>query len=133
MREIRHIVAVLRDPLVSCELTDVIREYLSRLTPEYTTGAEFVPWNVHSGVDWFVDENLKGAINHSSRGHIASDLRRYFYAAAFAAMEKKSPKLSDFPLGLLPDHENVKHTNREEIIFSDRFRVQLKHLALRLP
>jgi DNA (cytosine-5)-methyltransferase 1 len=55
---------------------------------------------------------------------MASDLRRYFYAAVFAAQTGRSPKLADFPSALLPHHENVE-LGRAGKMFSDRFRVQL--------
>jgi DNA (cytosine-5)-methyltransferase 1 len=38
----------------------------------------------------------------------------------------KSPLLSDFPVALLPKHENAKRTEEEgEVMFADRFRVQV--------
>ena len=55
---------------------------------------------------------------------MASDLRRYLYAATFAEKTGRSPKLVDFPVSLLPDHENVE-LGRTGKMFSDRFRVQL--------
>jgi DNA (cytosine-5)-methyltransferase 1 len=55
---------------------------------------------------------------------MASDLRRYLYAATFAQEVGRSPKLADFPASLLPDHQNV-HEGRRGKMFSDRFRVQL--------
>ncbi|EIM03309.1 DNA-cytosine methyltransferase [Rhodanobacter thiooxydans LCS2] len=55
---------------------------------------------------------------------MATDLRRYFYAAVFAEEVGRSPKLSDFPATLLPDHENVA-LGCEGKMFSDRFRVQI--------
>jgi DNA (cytosine-5)-methyltransferase 1 len=55
---------------------------------------------------------------------MASDLRRYMYAAVFARVTGRSPKLSDFPRGLLPAHQNVELGTSGKM-FSDRFRVQL--------
>lgn len=74
---------------------------------------------------WYYDNRLKVWLNHEARGHMASDLRRYAYAAAFAEAHKRSPKgHQEFALdGLRPNHENWE-TGK----FSDRFRVQLKHL-----
>jgi DNA (cytosine-5)-methyltransferase 1 len=57
---------------------------------------------------------------------MASDLRRYMNAAIFAEVTKRSPKLSEFPKSLLPDHRNVDLGTSGEM-FSDRFRVQLPH------
>lgn len=70
------------------------------------------------------DERLSILTSHAARDHMASDLRRYFYAAAFAKVTGRSPRLSDFPAGLLPDHQNVEE-GRAGRMFSDRFRVQL--------
>ena len=46
------------------------------------------------------------------------------YAAIFVEVTGKSPKLADFPMALLPNHENVE-LGRNGKMFSDRFRVQL--------
>ncbi|MDO8290610.1 MAG: DNA cytosine methyltransferase [Parvibaculum sp.] len=70
------------------------------------------------------DARLSVLTAHETRGHMASDLRRYFYAATFAEVTRRSPKLVDFPESLLPDHQNVEK-GRIGKMFSDRFRVQL--------
>lgn len=70
------------------------------------------------------DERLSVLTAHESRSHMASDLRRYLYAAIFAQETGRSPKLADFPVNLLPDHQNVEE-GRIGKMFSDRFRVQL--------
>ena len=76
--------------------------------------------------DWYTDDRLNGVCNHSFRSHIRADIERYFFAACFARVHKRSPLLKDFPEALLPKHGNVKDAigtgNR---LFSDRFRVQL--------
>jgi DNA (cytosine-5)-methyltransferase 1 len=71
--------------------------------------------------NWLPDPKLKYWLNHEARGHMSSDLRRYVYAATFAATYNNSPKgHHDFDLpGLAPDHKNWT-TGK----FSDRFRVQ---------
>jgi len=74
--------------------------------------------------DWFHDARLGGICNHSTRGHIASDLHRYLFAACFAQLEKRSPGLADFPTSLLPNHRNVKKAI-DRGHFADRFRVQV--------
>jgi len=73
---------------------------------------------------WYEDSKLKVWLNHETRGHMNSDLRRYVYAATFAKTYGQSPKgHEEFGLkGLRPDHANWE-TGK----FSDRFRVQLKH------
>jgi DNA (cytosine-5)-methyltransferase 1 len=91
---------------------------------EYVKTAKKPVWNQ----DWFFDKNLEGVCNHSSRGHICKDLWRYFYAACFAQLRLKSPVLDDFPSFLLPAHKNVDRRNsKNEQMFADRFRVQVKH------
>lgn len=72
------------------------------------------------------DERLPVLTSHEARGHMASDLRRYLYAATFAQNSGQSPKLADFPVSLLPNHQNVE-LGRTGKMFSDRFRVQLAH------
>lgn len=70
------------------------------------------------------DERLSVLTAHEARSHMASDLRRYLYAATFAQKTGRSPKLADFPGSLLPEHRNVE-LGRSGKMFSDRFRVQL--------
>jgi DNA (cytosine-5)-methyltransferase 1 len=70
------------------------------------------------------DERLSTLTGHEARGHMASDLRRYLFAATFAQVTGQSPRLADFPATLLPDHQNVEQ-GRTGKMFSDRFRVQL--------
>lgn len=69
---------------------------------------------------WLVDDRLENLPNHASRSHMASDLARYFFAAVFAEVVSRSPKASDFPAELAPDHDNWNSGK-----FADRFRVQL--------
>ncbi len=94
--------------------------------PKYDRGSEFAP--CHQMIDyereWFHDPDLHGVCNHSTRGHMVSDLYRYLFAASFADVHKRSPVLEDFPDGLLPDHSNIKNNLRKNY-FTDRFRVQV--------
>lgn len=78
---------------------------------------------------WLSDARLKGTCNHESRRHRKDDLWRYMFASSFAAVEKRSPTLLDFPPHLLPDHKNIEvlGETRGQVAFADRFRVQLKH------
>jgi DNA (cytosine-5)-methyltransferase 1 len=69
---------------------------------------------------WLERPELLAIAQHESRGHMPSDLDRYLYAAVFAKSIGQSPKASDFPVQLAPDHRNW-HSG----IFADRFRVQL--------
>jgi DNA (cytosine-5)-methyltransferase 1 len=59
------------------------------------------------------------------RSHMAEDISRYAFAAAFAENEGFSPSIHEFPKQLLPNHENVINPG-ESIPFADRFRVQIK-------
>jgi DNA (cytosine-5)-methyltransferase 1 len=92
------------------------------------TGAEFMPRKLeHKSLmdpdleEWYHDSRLNGFCNHASRSHIAKDLERYFFAAAFANVTGRSPTLQDFPRRLMPKHESAK--GRSD--FADRFRVQV--------
>ena len=68
---------------------------------------------------WISDPDLDFLPNHESRGHMDGDLARYAFAAAFAEIHQRSPKASEFPAGLAPDHRNWGSGK-----FADRFRVQ---------
>lgn len=94
--------------------------------PNARRGAEFVSWTpkIDYRQDWYLDSQLLGICNHASRSHITKDIYRYFYAACFAKTEKTSPKLSDFPADLLPNHKNVADAILDSNMFLDRFRVQ---------
>ncbi|CAN0617382.1 DNA (cytosine-5)-methyltransferase 1 [Burkholderia multivorans] len=94
-----------------------------------SVGGRFVPRNMPSprnlAVDlasWIHDARIGGVCQHESRGHMASDLHRYLYASCYAKEYQYSPKLSMFPIGLLPNHRNV---DDEIVPFDDRFRVQI--------
>ena len=73
---------------------------------------------------WLERPELQALAQHETRGHMASDLGRYLFAAVFGEKRQYSPKAAAFPLALSPDHKNW-HSG----IFSDRFRVQLSHEA----
>ncbi|MDH7804899.1 MULTISPECIES: DNA cytosine methyltransferase [unclassified Rhizobium] len=78
----------------------------------------------HEVLSSLYDDRLSVLTAHEARSHMASDLRRYLYAATFAKETGRSPKLADFPTSLLPEHKNVEE-GRMGKMFSDRFRVQL--------
>jgi DNA (cytosine-5)-methyltransferase 1 len=91
------------------------------------TGGSFVPKGkrkIRFAEDWFLDKRLGGFCNHEARLHMASDLHRYLFAACFAKAHGRSPRLSDFPSLLLPNHKNVQ-MDVSDTIFPDRFRVQI--------
>ncbi|EGJ21693.1 DNA-cytosine methyltransferase [Cereibacter sphaeroides WS8N] len=71
-------------------------------------------------LQWLERSGLRAIAQHETRGHMASDLGRYLFAAVFGNVHGYSPKAADFPLALSPDHRNW-HSGA----FNDRFRVQL--------
>jgi DNA (cytosine-5)-methyltransferase 1 len=75
---------------------------------------------------FYLDQRIEGFCNHSVRGHMNSDLHRYLFAACFARLYGISPKLSDFPSSLLPEHNNINEALNGNM-FSDRFKVQIKN------
>lgn len=94
--------------------------------PEHTSSTRYkgASGSNHQVLKCLYDPRLKVLTSHEARGHMASDLRRYLFAATFAAESGISPKLADFPRSLLPAHQNVE-LGRTGKMFSDRFRVQL--------
>lgn len=80
--------------------------------------------------DWLLDVSMdKLVVNHQSRGHIKEDILRYFFVSSWAQFNNKkykinsSPKSSDFPASLKPNHKNFDSGK-----FVDRFRVQVESL-----
>lgn len=113
------------------ENRDSIRELIvstmNRLhVPPAGRGGEFVRGRVTVGYepDWFLDDRIGGTCNHATRGHMDRDLHRYLFAACFARVNRRSPRLKDFPPDLLPSHRNVDKALNGGF-FNDRFRVQL--------
>lgn len=91
--------------------------------PREDRGTEFFRCNPtvkKSLVWWYIDSELGGVCNHSTRSHISKDIHRYLYATCYAKVHGRSPKLSNFPKDLLPDHRNAESGH-----FDDRFRVQI--------
>ena len=80
------------------------------------------PAHAHLLRQWLQDDTLGGWLNHETRAHMASDLRRYAYISTYASVEKKNPVgPKDFTLpGLAPNHANW-----ETGYFDDRFKTQL--------
>ena len=66
------------------------------------------------------NRELRAIAQHETRGHMASDLGRYLFAAVFGRIKQTSPKADRFPLELSPSHRNWRTG-----AFADRFRVQL--------
>jgi len=111
------------------DLRRKLQEYSEKLTARRSTGGEYVLTATKSKwkTSWFYDPRLGGALNHSSRSHIPADLRRYFFAACFGRHRRTSPSITQFPSALLPEHKNLVNKPPDEIVFADRFRVQVAH------
>lgn len=130
LRNTAHKVAA-AEPKVAKLLMARADAFKSQLAKDPGTGSQFVSaraekWDSgkrlpHDLRAWLVDEHLKGGwLNHFSRGHMTSDLERYAYAAAFAAVHKRAPRgPSEFP-SLAPKHKNWEEGTK----FVDRFNVQ---------
>ncbi len=106
---------------------EIVRQLDKITLPQKASGGEYIPYT-KTGIgyrpDWYLDKKLDGVCNHASRGHMESDLLRYFFVACFARVKNRSPKLEDFPHVLLPAHKNIQ-AGIEDKKFADRFRVQL--------
>lgn len=111
------------------KLNATLKKYAGKISSELGTGSLREPMDQRPTLEkskldeWYEDSKLKVWLNHETRGHMTSDLRRYVYAAAFAETFEHSPKgHEEFNLkGLRPNHVNWESGD-----FSDRFRVQLK-------
>jgi DNA (cytosine-5)-methyltransferase 1 len=117
---------------IPVNVKDEIAKQLNQLKlPNAGSGNEFVSdksVSTEYRADWFIDDKLQGVCNHAARGHMESDLHRYFFISCFAKIYGYSPQLADFPEALLPDHKNVYNDDGDITRkFADRFRVQLKN------
>ncbi|MDT0195704.1 DNA cytosine methyltransferase [Arthrobacter sp. AB6] len=97
------------------------------LRPVPPLGQEFIQGHTNTQLDtdlqrWLADPAIGGFANHVSRGHMEADLYRYFFAAAFGAVNRRSPLLSEFAVDLLPNHNAAR---LESKAFADRFKVQV--------
>ena len=117
--------------VVRAKIGAALRGQLCRLSAQLNAGAGTgAAWTTQRAApqwrpDWYFDPRLRGVSQHQARGHMPSDLWRYFFAATFARVEGRSPCLRDFPTELWPDHANVQRAIADNSLFSDRFRVQL--------
>lgn len=120
----------LSDPKYSNKLEKVkctIKQELNKIKkPKKNRGGEFIVCKPEIDYlrDWFLDNRLGGVCNSTTRGHMDSDLIRYFFSACFAKVYRKSPVLNDYPIELLPNHKNARNTHGSGN-FGDRFRVQV--------
>lgn len=90
-------------------------------------GGNFVKGKLTVGYrpEWFLDKQLRGACNHHTKAHMATDLHRYLFAAAFAKRNSQPLRLGHFPKELLPEHENARNAHKKKAHwhqgFADRF------------
>lgn len=91
-----------------------------RCLPSYVTNqSPLAEWyDGNGGMSDFI-------FNHNSRGHMASDLQRYFLWSVMAKEKGVSPTLRDMPSYLRPKHQNINAQDWANVPFADRFRVQL--------
>lgn len=111
----------------------LVNNAVKEATNNTERGGRFVPSNnigVKQGYrgplkEWYHDPRLKGFLNHETRGHIQEDLARYLWSCTFAQLnsnrQRPSPKASEFPRFLAPNHKNWESGK-----FADRFRVQVE-------
>ncbi len=110
------------------DLDSILARVISREAPELTfssaidsTGNRYARW--YRGRFGY----SKVLSNHESRSHLAKDLDRYLFCAAFAEKSRTPARLEEFPDFLLPNHKNVQEakSSNSEYKFNDRFRVQV--------
>lgn len=114
-------------PQVSSDVRKVIKAIIRQPSiPHLGQGTPFIaaPRGGQSRGRWRHNSAPGGIHGHVARAHMKEDLHRYLFAAAFASVKKRSPELSEFPKGLLPEHRNVTRALSGGH-FSDRFRVQV--------
>lgn len=127
LRAVRH------SPWLRRSIDETVRSQIeaaldSLKRPRQDRGGEHVPGEVASALarEWYLDPRIEGACNHSTRGHMDSDLHRYLFASCFAKVYRRSPVLRDFPTALWPSHSNVVDAMNGHGMFADRFRVQTR-------
>lgn len=117
-------------------LAPAMHRALKRAEKIDTTGGRFVsrcdaPLSKRGQLmTWLRRGEPSGWLNHEARSHMPADLRRYLFAATYARVTRRSPKVTDFPPALQPNHDNVSNRvgDQKTIPFADRFRVQRARL-----
>jgi DNA (cytosine-5)-methyltransferase 1 len=109
--------------------TRMLRAVAEMTGADPLSGAERLKVGLHSSPNahraWYADRTVRVLANHESRSHMPEDLVRYLFVSAYGQQMEMSPRLSDFPMALLPNHRNVDPENVSAAIFKDRFRVQV--------
>lgn len=109
------------------EVLDEVADRLASLGDRFMEEPDLAPASSDLGsvcnnalASWLIDPAMRALPNHEARSHMESDLARYAFAATFAEVARRSPKVTDFPKALAPDHKNWGSGK-----FNDRFRVQV--------
>lgn len=129
--EIREIV---KNGEVPPELKTHVFFHLYELNKNLKPGCKWIkyargkPKNLVS--KWYRKDDIGGICNHEAKSHMPTDLQRYYFASCYADLRSiykidKSFKLEDFPVELLPKHNNIDNREIRKTVFSDRFRVQV--------
>lgn len=116
----------------SCaELAPVLHEVISGRPPKKAM-KDAVTGDKGLYEQWYRGRFRRSSLltNHESRSHLAKDLDRYLFCAAYADVHGCPARLEEFPDALLPSHRNVLENVREVkdgggYEFNDRFRVQM--------
>lgn len=125
----------IRPQLASSRLHDVIGAMDMAVSKLYSdapsrsthySNSEGVSRRLPDGLrEWLIRDRPDEITNHETRSHIEADLGRYLFCSSWADAshnkDNASPKASEFPPCLAPQHANWQSGH-----FSDRFRVQAK-------
>lgn len=124
-------------PLFGATVPDAVKAIVQEaLNPEnepLTRGGAYAPAEPETCRNtvleaWLSSRDLRGFCQHESRTHMDTDLARYLYASASAAVTGKTPRLDQWPAELLPKHRNVTVGKAGKVDvsgFVDRFKVQV--------
>ena len=119
---------------LDAKTSSIIRRSLNALNGSGGRGAQYIPGSLKKSSTelsrWLsYDTQLKGTLQHETRGHMTSDLWRYLFVSAYTEAHGHSPKVDEFPEWLSPDHKNVKNPAKSgdgfSVHFKDRFRAQM--------
>lgn len=114
-----HLLALELDPALLSRLSHIQREFSAGQVPQSRTTNDMSLADNRRLMDFIRRDDLTRLHHHATRAHIAGDLARYIFAAAFTEAKGHSPRASEFPVELAPDHANWNSGH-----FNDRFRVQ---------
>ena len=119
-------------PSISSELLSEFRTLISSVQQFTNSSKSTLTRSANGGLtlptscpsalsQWIFDHRLARLPNNETRGHMPTDLARYLFSAAYGATVDRSPRTTDFPQALVPDHRSWKSGS-----FADRYRVQLR-------